>query len=176
LKLTLVERRPQAAAPPLTAAQLAALVADLGCASWLVNVVLVTDREMGELRQRWYGGEGVTDVLSFSYLETAGLGPPQLAVACGGAACDLWILTEPEAEATLVGEVVLAPAYVARGARAAGWDLAAEWALLVVHGCLHILGWRHDHAAQRQAMRAREREILARAGFTHPLPPETTEA
>lgn len=169
MKLVLVERRPRAAALPVPPQTLAGLVDPLGRPDWELNLVLVRDREMADLNAAWYGGEGPTDVLSFPYLDEQGCGPPALAAGTGGAARDLWV---PPAETPAVltaGEVVLAPDYVAGRAAAGGWDPAAEWALLLVHGALHVLGWRHGSAAERRAMQAEEEALLRRGGFDHPL-------
>lgn len=176
MKLSLVDRRPHPSPPPLTEAQLAALIADLGLPAWRLNLVLVADAEMAELNERWYGGVGPTDVLSFSYLEGVGEGPPQLPAGRWGAARSLWVAAGEDVEELTAGEVVLAPDFIARRARAEGWDLAAEWALLLVHGTLHLLGWRHDTQETRHAMRLSESDILARAGFAHPLPLDEPEA
>jgi probable rRNA maturation factor len=42
-------------------------------------------------------------------------------------------------------------------------------ALLVVHGCLHILGWEHDDEADRAAMMVVETAVLRGCGLPHPL-------
>jgi probable rRNA maturation factor len=176
MKLSLVDRRADPGALALSSERLAGLVDGLGLPTWTLNLVLVSDQEMAALNRRWYGGEGVTDVLSFGYLEEAdpdresGPGAPHLAAGTGGAACDLWVAPGEDLAGLTAGEVVLAPDFVARRARAEAEDLSTEWALLVVHGTLHILGWRHDEAAARRAMRAQEATVLAGAGFTHPMP------
>jgi probable rRNA maturation factor len=169
VKLVLVERRACAAALPVPPQTLAGLVGPLGRPDWELNLVLVQNREMAALNAAWYGGEGPTDVLSFSYLEEQGVGPPVLAAGTGGAACDLWVSPAEMPAVLTPGEVVLAPAYVAARTAAGGWDPAAEWALLLVHGALHVLGWRHGSIAERRAMQAREAELLRQGGFDHPL-------
>jgi len=135
-------------------------------------VVLLDDAAMAELNRDFRGGDGVTDVLSFSYLEEAGADDePDLAAGEGEAAVPLLVEapTPAEAERTTVGEVVLAPAFVADRCREQGWDVTHEWPLLVVHGCLHVLGWVHDTAAAREAMQAVEARLLAGQGLPHPL-------
>lgn len=175
MKLDLVDRRRQPAPMALEADRLAPLVASLGLPDWLLNLVLVDDAEMTSLNERWYGGEGPTDVLSFSYLEEAGPGAPALASGRHGAARDLWVAPGEAVAGVVAGEVVLAPDYVARRAREGGWDVPTEWALLLVHGTLHVLGWRHDEVADRRAMRDHEASVLRESGFVHPLPSEQSE-
>ncbi len=175
MNLVLVDRRAARAGLPLEAATLAALVRPLGRPDWELNLALVDDREMIDLNERWYGGRGVTDVLSFSYLETAGEGPCALAAGVGEAACDLWVPLAESPHTMTAGDVVLAAAYVERCARSSGWDLAGEWALLLVHGALHILGWTHATVDEQRAMQAREAALLRRAGFEHPLLTDSKE-
>ncbi|MFN2371544.1 MAG: rRNA maturation RNase YbeY [Candidatus Krumholzibacteriia bacterium] len=178
MKLNLVERRrrPRQEPDPWAAGRrawpaCAALAAGLGVPGWRIDVVLLDDTDMAELNRDFRGGDGVTDVLSFSYLESEGPGDPDLPAGGGEAAVDLWVeaLTPAEADAATVGELVLAPAFVDGRCRRMGWDVDHEWPLLVVHGCLHVLGWIHDTAPQREAMQAVEARLLAGQGLPHPL-------
>jgi probable rRNA maturation factor len=175
---------------------LVALAAPAGRSDWQAAVVLVDDDEMASLNEAYRGHADPTDVLSFSYLQPEGAGTCDLGAGEGWAACDLWSdeagpaalepatpgatadPAAPAAEAATVwqaGEIVLAPAFVAERCARNGWDLAAEWALLVVHGILHVLGWEHDTEPRRQRMRAAESELLARRGIRHPLGDEPAE-
>ncbi len=134
---------------------------------------------MADLNARYLGGDGVTDVLSFSYLEAAAResGGDGLAAGQSGAARALWLPEDAgdaaAGEAPLAGEIVLAPRFIAARCRRENWDPRLEWAMLVVHGALHILGWDHADAAARREMRALEAAALAREGLAHPLLPET---
>jgi len=176
VNLSLVDQRTRSQPLPVTLETLGRLVAPLGDPVWTVDLVLVDDLQMTDLYERWYGGQGVTDVLSFSYLEDAGAGAPALAAGEGGAAADLWLAPGDGVAPVVAGEVVIAPEFVAARCGREGWDLATEWALLVVHGTLHVLGWRHDTPADRARMRACEARLLAAEGFHHPLPADGTEA
>lgn len=149
---------------------LAGLGADLGVPGWSVDVVLVDDGVMADLNRRWREGEGVTDVLSFTYLEKTGTGEPDLAAGADGAARDLWLPTDArDGDAPTVGEVVVAPAFVADRCAERGWNPDLERALLVVHGLLHLLGWEHGTSAAAEAMRNEEATVLGRHGLAHPL-------
>lgn len=178
MKLNLVERRrgprrePDAWAAGRRAwSACTAMAAGLGAAGWTIDVVLLDDADMAELNRDFRGGDGVTDVLSFSYLETGGPGDADLARGQGEAAVDLWVeaLSPEAADAATVGEIVLAPAFVDGRCREMGWDVDHEWPLLVVHGCLHVLGWVHDTPQEREAMQAVEARLLAAQGLPHPL-------
>jgi len=169
MRLELVDQRSHSVPLPLYEDRLAALAEPLGCADWVLNLVLVADQVMAELNARWYGGEGVTDVLSFTYLEHDGPGSPQLSGGEGRAARDLWVAADDEEPVVTAGEVILAPAFVADRCCDEGWDLPTEWGMLLVHGGLHVLGWLHDTPDARCAMQAQEAELLDRQGFSHPL-------
>ena len=179
--LVLIDRCDPPAAPggrlPGTGEPLLSLLrsvcAPLGLPQWEVNLVLVKDEVMAELNESFRRRPGVTDVLSFSYLDRNGRGEPALSCGRGTAACDLWAEDFPapggKDPAGAVGEVIIAPAYVADCCRRAGWSADAEFALLVIHGCLHLLGWQHGQAAQQRAMQTEEERLLAALGMKHPL-------
>ncbi len=174
--LGLVDRRtrrePEAgAALVLPWSTLAGLAGAVGPASWQVELVLVDDEAMAGLNLAYRGGEGATDVLSFSYLLADGPGAPDAPTGRDGARRDLWL--EPglgeAGQPPLVGEVVLAPGFITHRCAERAWAVDQEMALLVVHGCLHILGWEHETEADRRAMRELEAAVLRGFGLPHPL-------
>lgn len=171
MKARLHDRRRRPEPPPVAWRKaLARLAEPAGQPAWPVDVVLVDDAEIAALNRRWRGRDEVTDVLSFSYLAAEGAGAPALRAGSRHAATALWRDPGDAAARAPVGELVIAPAYVAGQCAAHGWDLAAEWALLTVHGLLHLLGWTHADPAGTAAMRSREARLLRGAGFGHPLP------
>jgi len=68
----------------------------------------------------------------------------------------------------LLGDLVLCGPVVAREAKEQGKPLAAHYAHLTVHGCLHLLGWDHEDPHEAEAMEQLEREILAGLGLPDP--------
>lgn len=66
------------------------------------------------------------------------------------------------------GDIVLCHAVIAREARAQRKSLRAHYAHLVVHGVLHLRGYRHDDKSSARRMEAREIRILRRLGFRDP--------
>ena len=182
--LSLVDRRRDPSPPGLEALAapwtvLAQLAGALGREDWRLDLVLVDDHDMTALNRGYRGVAEPTDVLSFSYLASgdAEAGGVPAAVASGlrageRGACRELRLDAAEAgdgSSALAGEVVLAPAFIAGRCRERGWAVDHEMALLVVHGCLHILGWEHDHAADRRAMMELETAVLRGCGLPHPL-------
>ena len=66
------------------------------------------------------------------------------------------------------GDVVLCHPVIAREARAQGKQLAAHYAHLVLHGLLHLSGYRHEKKREASRMERAEVRLLARAGFRNP--------
>lgn len=149
------------------------LAGDLGPAGWRVDVVLVDDPGMAGLNANYRDGDGPTDVLSFSYLVGDDPRDGTAGVRAGERRSRLDLWPDPaearDGDAPLAGEVVLAPGFIVERCVAQGWAPDVEMALLVVHGCLHILGWEHDDDADRLAMRACEAAVLRGCGLPHPL-------
>jgi probable rRNA maturation factor len=176
--LSLIDRR-RSPAPTVAAALqapwsvLTELAAALGPDNWRIDLVLVDDEVMIGLNRDFRGTDEPTDVLSFSYLlEAAADGQaPDLRVGDCGARHDLWVdpLEAGTGAASLAGEVVLAPVFITGRCRERDWAPDQEMALLVVHGCLHILGWEHDDDADRRAMMDLETAVLRGCGLPHPL-------
>lgn len=68
----------------------------------------------------------------------------------------------------LLGDLVICAPVVAREALEQGKTLEAHWAHMVIHGCLHLLGYDHIEDEEAEEMEALERELLADLG--HPDP------
>jgi len=66
------------------------------------------------------------------------------------------------------GDIVLCHPVIRREARAQGKSIAAHYAHLVVHGCLHLRGYDHEKKRDAARMEAREIRILRRAGIHNP--------
>jgi len=88
-----------------------------------LSLSFVTLEEMADLHERYMHEQGPTDVLSF-----------------------------PQDEDGLLGDVVICPAYAARN----NDDLDVEIRLLVVHGILHLLGHDHEEDGERAVMWAKQ--------------------
>ena len=108
----------------------------------LVSISIVGDERIRELNAEWRGRDTATDVIS---LECERPDDPDLAP---GEPCEL-------------GDIVLAPNYIARQAERFGTTPADEFRLLLVHGALHLLGYDHLEDDEAEVMEAREDALLA---------------
>ena len=115
-----------------------------------LSVLLVDERTMTELHERWMGEPGPTDVLAFPMDE---LRPPHLAGHRLGE-------PEPGGDPGLLGDVVLCPQVAAEQAAKAGHSTQDELELLCVHGILHLLGYDHAEPDEHAAMFGTQDQLL----------------
>ncbi len=85
---------------------------------------------------------------------------------------DLWADAAPGGGEAPVGEIIMAPDFIRERCEREGWPLDDEFAMLTIHGLLHVLGWDHLEPEPARLMRALERELLATCGRSHPLDAE----
>ena len=101
-----------------------------------LSVLVTDDEEIGRLNREYRGIAAPTDVLAFPQPQVAGEPGPRL-----------------------LGDVVISAAAARRQARERHRALDEEMGLLVIHGVLHLAGWRDDTDEQRTRMLRRGREI-----------------
>jgi len=124
-----------------------------------LSLAIVSDETIRDLNGRYRGLDEVTDVLSFSPDHPGPWeGEPSPARDTNGS--EPFVL--PPDQGVLLGEVVIAYPQAARQAKAAGHSVRDEVALLTVHGVLHLAGHDHAEPSQEAAMKALERQALAR--------------
>lgn len=106
---------------------------------------LVDEEEGRELNLQWRGKDYATNVLSF------------VAEIPDG------ILDIP-----LLGDLVICAPVVEREAAEQDKEREAHWAHMVIHGCLHLLGYDHLEDAEAEEMEQLERQLLAELGYADP--------
>ena len=124
----------------------AATLVDEGVQGASLSVVLVDDAEMATLNERYRGMAGPTDVLAFAAQEGEAF------VQAADAPQEL-------------GDIVISGETAQRQAESLGHDLAAELALLVIHGCLHLLGYDHENRSAQTQFWERQSAILTGCGY-----------
>nr|WP_298163950.1 rRNA maturation RNase YbeY [uncultured Pseudomonas sp.] len=68
----------------------------------------------------------------------------------------------------LLGDLVICAPVVKREALEQNKPAHAHWAHMVIHGCLHLLGYDHIEDEEAEEMEALERELLAELGHADP--------
>ena len=114
-----------------------------------VTLLFVDETEIASYNGRFLDRDGPTDVLAFPVEEMLpGVIPD----------------TDPQGPPLMLGDVVIAPAYVRRQAAEHGFTFEDELALMVTHGILHLLGYDHVEDDEAERMEQRERDLLAKVG------------
>lgn len=102
-----------------------------------LSIVLADDELVQDLNRNYRRVDRPTDVLVFPQGEEFAVGQP-----------------------CLLGDVIISVETAQRQADERGHDLDGELTLLVIHGVLHILGWRDDTDSRRNQMWERQKAIL----------------
>ncbi|MBD8599132.1 rRNA maturation RNase YbeY [Pseudomonas sp. CFBP 8772] len=114
-----------------------------------LTIRLVDEAEGRELNNTWRHKDYATNVLSF---------PADV--------------PDEMLDIPLLGDLVICVPVVTREAAEQGKSLDAHWAHLVIHGCLHLLGYDHIDDDEAEEMEALERELLAELGYPDPYADE----
>ncbi len=115
-----------------------------------LTIRLVDEEEGRELNHTWRHKDYPTNVLSF---------PAEVPDGPGGV---------PLLDIPLLGDLVICAPVVEREAAEQGKTAEAHWAHMVIHGCLHLLGYDHIEDEEAEEMEALERDLLLELG--HPDP------
>ncbi|MBZ6072240.1 MULTISPECIES: rRNA maturation RNase YbeY [Aeromonas] len=109
-----------------------------------VTVRLVDEAESQDLNLTYRGKDKPTNVLSFPFEAPPGIDLP------------------------LLGDLVICRQVVEREAIEQDKSLEAHWAHMVVHGCLHLLGYDHIEDDEAEEMEQLERDIMHELGYADP--------
>lgn len=74
----------------------------------------------------------------------------------------------PEVELPLLGDLVICAHVVEQEAIEQNKPLNAHWAHMVIHGCLHLLGYDHIIDLEADEMESLETQLVEGLGFTNP--------
>jgi len=114
-----------------------------------LTILLIDDEEMSEYNERFLNRSGPTDVLAFPVEDLLpGVVPEH----------------DPHGPPLMIGDVIVAPAYIRRQAIENSVAFEDEMALMVTHGVLHLIGYDHLVDEDAERMEQRERDLLARVG------------
>jgi len=113
-----------------------------------MSLVFTDSQTVRKLNRDYRGVDAPTDVLAFYML-------PQKET-------ESTFVLPPDGVARL-GEVIISYPQAVEQAKEQGHSVEQELALLIIHGILHLLGYDHEQPEEEAKMRAREKELLARA-------------
>lgn len=122
-----------------------------------LTLMFVPESTIAGLNEKYMGKSGATDVLSFPLdAVEAGRAPGPGAISRGPNKTSTDLSEFP----ILLGDVVICPMVASRQATSHAGNIDDEFALLVTHGVLHVLGYDHQGEKDAQKMQRRERELL----------------
>lgn len=102
-----------------------------------ISVVIDNDASLQDLNSQFLGIDAPTDVLSFPSDEV-----------------------DPESNIPYLGDIIISLPKAKMQAAEAGHTYEAEVQLLIVHGTLHLLGYDHAEADEKQEMWEHQKQIL----------------
>ncbi len=116
-----------------------------------VSVTVVDDKEIQEINKTYRNIDKATDVLSFPMYQYE-------------KAADFDNLDDsafnPESGELLLGDIVISAEKVTAQAKEYGHSKEREFAFLLVHSMLHLLGYDHMEEEERLVMESKQKEIL----------------
>lgn len=78
------------------------------------------------------------------------------------------VLSFPQGDAVVLGDIVISLDTAARQAQSAGWSHLDEVILLAIHGVLHLLGYDDETVEGAVDMRDRTAVVLTEVGISLP--------
>ncbi|HCR4095248.1 TPA: rRNA maturation RNase YbeY [Providencia rettgeri] len=109
-----------------------------------VTIRIVDEAESHHLNLTYRGKDKPTNVLSFPFE------------------------VPPEIELPLLGDLIICRQVVEQEAIEQQKSAEEHWAHMVIHGCLHLLGYDHIEDDEAEEMESLETEILAELGYDDP--------
>jgi len=118
-----------------------------------VSVTLVDNEGIHEINREYRGVDAPTDVLSFPMIEYSSPGDFSKIE-------DYDDNFNPDSGEVLLGDIVLSLPKVDEQAKAYGHSLKREFAFLIVHSMLHLLGYDHMTPEEAAFMENKQKFIL----------------
>ena len=106
-----------------------------------IGLVIVSNKKIKELNKKYRGIDKITDVLSFSQMETKFVEPPDKILR--------------------LGEIFISYQKAKAQAIQRRQTIKKEIAFLFIHGILHLLGYGHTEEKDAKIMREIENKILS---------------
>lgn len=126
-----------------------------------VSLYIVSDEEIKEINRDNRNIDKVTDVLSFPNLDFENEGDFSFLDDSNTS-----MYYDPETEELILGDIVICYNRVLQQAKDYGHSIKREFAFLVAHSILHLLGYDHMEEDERIRMEDKQRAILESLNIT----------
>ena len=123
-----------------------------------VNLLLTENEEIHEMNLQFRGIDRATDVLSFPMNDFPEPGDFSDIEDC----IDSF---NPETGELLLGDIVISKEKVISQAEEYGHSILREYAFLITHSMLHLIGYDHINDDERTVMEQKQNEILDQLGI-----------
>ena len=124
-----------------------------------VELLLTMDEEIREMNREFRDIDRATDVLSFPMI--AYESPADFSFLEEDESC-----FDPDTGELMLGNIVISKQKVVEQAEEYGHTVEREYAFLIAHSMLHLLGYDHMEEEERAVMEKKQREILDGLGIT----------
>ena len=124
-----------------------------------VNLLLTMNEEIREMNARFREIDRATDVLSFPMVDYNEPGNFEFLEEA-----DEYF--HPESGELMLGDIVISKEKVLSQTEEYGHSPKREYAFLIAHSMLHLMGYDHMEEEERVCMETRQNEILERLGIT----------
>ena len=114
------------------------------CKTATVAIRLTNEKESAFLNETYRGKKGPTNILSFPFEPPANI------------------------QTSLLGDLIICVPVIEKEAKQQGKLLLAHWAHMVIHGCLHLIGYDHIKTNDAKIMETLEVKILKKLQFEDP--------
>jgi probable rRNA maturation factor len=127
-----------------------------------VNVLVTGEEEIHEINLQQRGIDRATDVLSFPMAEYEVPGDFDF-LESEEEMADCF---DPDSGELLLGDIVICAQRVIAQAEEYGHSVKREYAFLLTHSMLHLMGFDHMEEQEAAVMEQKQREILDQLGIT----------
>ena len=118
-----------------------------------VDLTLTDDEAIHELNRTYRSIDRATDVLSFPLIEYPSAGDFSELEDCDD-------FFSPESGEAMLGDIVISVDHVREQAESFGHSLKREYAFLICHSMLHLMGYDHMEDDERIEMEAEQKRIM----------------
>ena len=124
-----------------------------------VSLLLTMNNEIQEMNRNFREIDRATDVLSFPMIAYEEAGTFDFLEEDDSA-------FDPESGELVLGDIVISKERVIAQAEEYGHSIRREYAFLIAHSMLHLMGYDHMEEEERAFMEQKQRDILEQLGIT----------